>query len=158
MWHVNGNQTANLWLDLQPVRVLYEFDGPRIFTCKDGFGKLFLAYQCGESIDIMRFLIVPFSDDSERRLTEGELDLHDVLVRPNARIMDVDFDWTITQTWQVDVANLPADCIPRPGVMLWSHLQPRLASHASTNRVNCPFWTQGPETDFGLPAVQAGVD
>ena len=60
MWHVNGKPISGAWLNLEPVRVLYDFDGPRIFTCKDVNGTLFLAYQCGEDRETMRFLIVPF--------------------------------------------------------------------------------------------------
>lgn len=54
-WLVNGKPESNTWLDLEPVRVLYEFDGPRIFTCRDSAGNLFLAYQCGEEDQVMRF-------------------------------------------------------------------------------------------------------
>ncbi|SRR5216683_1432542 len=122
MWQVTGTQTSGSWLNMEPITVLYDFDGPRIFTCKDDRGKLFLAYQCGEGNQIMRFLVVPFSEESEGKLTSGEDSLHDVLMRPHAWVFDLDFQRQVIGTWQVTVENLPTDCVPSPGVMLWSHL------------------------------------
>jgi hypothetical protein len=130
MWQVTGTQTSASWLALEPFTVLYDFDGPRIFTCKDSSGNLFLAYQCGEDNQTMRFLVVPFSEESERKLTSGEDSLHDVLMRPHAWLFDLDFQWQIIGAWQVRVENLPTDCVPSPGVMLWSHLPSRIKAAA----------------------------
>jgi hypothetical protein len=47
MWRVKGTPLPpHNWPDPWPVNVLYDFDGPRIFTCKDRAGSLYLAYRC----------------------------------------------------------------------------------------------------------------
>jgi len=131
MWQVNGKQSEGSWIDLAcPATVLYEFDGPKIFTCKDVAGSLFLAYQCGEDDTTMRFLVVPFSADLEERLTAGEMNLRDALMQSSAWILDVNFEWKTTGLWQVEVASLPPKTIPKTGVMLWPHLRSRTTTTA----------------------------
>src|SRR5260370_41447280 len=44
MWPVIGVQLDTSWLDMQPIRILYEFDGPRAFTCQDNADNLYLSY------------------------------------------------------------------------------------------------------------------
>jgi hypothetical protein len=141
MWQFDGHSVNPAWLDLDPVRVLYEFDGPRIFTCKDVDGSLFLAYQCGEERDLMRFLVVPFSSGRERELTEGQINLRDALANPTAWIFDLNFQWQTLRAWQVDVNSLPSNVLPKPGVMLWRHLRPcirimQLADISSTSVIH----------------------
>jgi hypothetical protein len=127
MWDVPGQQLANPdWLDLEPVRVLYEYDGPRIFTCQDKAGKLLLAYLCSEDRTRRRFLLVPFDADLEQQLTAGQIDLRDALTRSPAWIVDVANDWQPLALWLVEVESLPANVLPRPGVMLWASLRPVL--------------------------------
>lgn len=126
MWQVTGTRISNRWLDLSsPAAVLYEFDGPRIFTCKDTSGQMFLAYLCGEEDQLMRFLVVPFSDDLERRLKEGEISLHDALWNSQEWVFDVDYNWQTTAVWKIDVESLPPKTIPMPGVMLYPALKQR---------------------------------
>ena len=120
MWQVRGKQLSGTWLDLEPVPVLYDFDGPRIFVCKDTMGvNYFLAYQCGEeaSTRTMRFLVVPCSENLERQLTAGEINLHDALMRPRAWIFDLDFQWILKDSWEVQVEDVPATSF-EPGVKL----------------------------------------
>jgi hypothetical protein len=124
MWPVQGKPISGAWLDMEPVRVLYEFDGPRIFTCKDAVGNRYLAYQCGEAKGVLRFLVVPCSDDLERALTAGAINLRDALARPRAWLFDLSYQWQIRSAWQTDVDSLPPFLLPRPGVMLWRHLTP----------------------------------
>lgn len=124
MWNVVGNPVEPDWLVFEPVRVLYRFDGPRIFTLNDKAGNLFLAYLCGEEPDLMRFLVVPFSKEQETRLTTGQIDLRDVLTGGKAWLVDVDYQWTPSGMWQIEMNNLPLHCLPDHGVMLWQHLYP----------------------------------
>ena len=155
MWQVNGIPTSGSWLRLEPVTVLYDFDGPRIFTCKDNRGRLFLAYQCGEDHQTMRFLVVPFSEDSEQKLTAGEDSLHDVLMRPlRAWVFDLNFQWNTIGAWRVEVENLPSDCVPSPGVMLWSHLPSRIKGAAMRA---CSTETTIPSVLLSQPFVLAGA-
>jgi len=127
MWRVTGTQINGSWLNVEPLRMLYEFDGPKIFVCSDVPGvNEYLAFQCGQGQGVMRFLVVPFSEDLEYKLTTGGINLHDTLMRPRAWVFDLDYAWNTVGAWDVQVENLPRNCLPKPGVMLWSHLTPRV--------------------------------
>jgi hypothetical protein len=129
VWQVKGQSVPADWLCLEPVAVLYDFDGPTIFTCKDVDGKLYLAYQCSEAPGRMRFLVVPFSEESVRRLSIGDLNLHDALMRPRACLIDLDYQGDVLAAWETLPENLPPKAIPAPGVMLWSHLTPKIVEN-----------------------------
>jgi hypothetical protein len=121
MWEVNGVEVSVDWLDPEPVEVLYEYDGPRIFTCRDRDGWLFLVYQCGEKRDTLRFLAVPFSEGQVWGLTRGHSSLLDALLQSRARVIDLGKDWRCLRCWEVDIGTIPAHVLPAPGVMLWAH-------------------------------------
>jgi hypothetical protein len=124
MWGVVGRPERSNWLNLEPVTVLYEFDGPRIFVCRDALGNTYLAYLCGDDRGGMRYLVVPFSADLERRLVVGQINLRDALTMPSAWLFDIGNDWRPTACWKIDVDDLPPSVLPAPGVMLYSHLRP----------------------------------
>ena len=126
MWSVTGTPAPIDWLDFTPVRVLYEFDGPKIFTCKDLTGQPFLAFQCSANREAVRFLVVPFGDGLESRLTTGDINLRDALIRPQMWIFDLDNSWKPVHSWRVRANDFPSRLLPRDGVMLWSHLQPHM--------------------------------
>ncbi len=123
MWQVEGESIPQDWLVLDPVHVLYEFDGPRIFTCKSNAGDVFLAYLSDEEANVMRFVVVPFSAELEAMLTSGRLTVRQALDRNPAWIFDVGYDWRARRAWSIDINKLPTDALPIPGVMLWPHLQ-----------------------------------
>src|SRR5262245_28550919 len=100
MWAVDGTPTAADWLDFEPVKVLYDFDGPKIFTCKARSRDLFLAFQCDEEGEVTRFLVVPFSEDLERRLTEGKMNVRDALTRLPSWVFDLGGDWKPLRCWK----------------------------------------------------------
>jgi len=106
------------WLDLKPIRVLYDFDGPKIFTCKDQTGQPFLAFQCSVDRSTMRYLVVPFGDGLETRLTNGDINVRDALTRPKMWVFDLDNSWQPVRCWRVSVDDLPSHLLPRPGAAL----------------------------------------
>ncbi len=128
MWQVNGQSVPSIWINIDPVQVLYDYDGPRIFTCKTSSGEPLLAYQCGDDKQTrtMRFLVVP-CDDKLVWLITGDLNLRDALFSEPAWIVDIDYHWRVISAWKIEVKELPANIIPKPGVMLWSHLKPKMA-------------------------------
>ncbi len=89
---VTGEPVRFDWLTFQPAQVLYEFDGPRIFTCRDDDGALFLAYQCCEDADEYRLVVVPCSDELLERLTQGELTVLDALNQPDCWLFSLNHD------------------------------------------------------------------
>jgi hypothetical protein len=131
MWPVSGVHYPKDWFDLRPIRVLYDFEFPRIFTCEDKADDYHLAYFCGEDATGLRFLVVPFSPASENQLTRGDIDLYDALAKNRAWVIDVDNHWNQKHVLRVDFNSLPADVLPRPGVMLYAHL-PRVTRRWNT--------------------------
>ncbi len=147
MWHVVG-KSVHPWMDLTPETVLFAYDGPKTFTCKDGADDLFLAHYCDEDENSVRFLVVAFSELLLERLMNGKINMRDALTRPRAWLFDVDHDAKPVRAWRIDVDELPAGILPEPGVMLWRHL-PRVtermlsrpASHSAViNIFSYPNW------------------
>src|SRR5216684_5885653 len=64
---------------LDPVRVLFEADGPRLFTSRDADSQLLLVYLCGESADGADYFVVPTSSATVDALQEGRLNVRDAL-------------------------------------------------------------------------------
>jgi hypothetical protein len=124
MWSVTGSPVSAGWLNPEPARILYEFDGPRIFICTDHADHSYLAYQCAEDSEAMRFVVVPSNADLEAQLQSGRISVRDALAQPNGWIVDLDKNWRTVRAWSVEIADLPADVLPRPGTLLWAHLTP----------------------------------
>ena len=131
MWNVAGERVDHTWLDFEPVEILYEFDFPRIYTCKDATGNLYLVYSCAEDRNGIRYLVVPCDELTVERLLTGGLNLRDALTKFRAWIFDVDNSWNPVRAWKVGI-----DLIPLPGVMLYSHLRPRLSGYSSRSYSN----------------------
>lgn len=125
MWPINHPpEPVCDWLNFEPERVLYEYDGPMIFTLKSEADGLFLAFQADRDRDAIRFLVVPFSDALEHRLVTGDINLRDALTRPKMWVFDLNKKWEPVRCWRVSDKDLPAGLLPKPGVMLWTHLRP----------------------------------
>ena len=60
MWDIPGKVTSpGRLVSLQPQEVLYDFDGPRIFTALDSEGELNLAYWSDGGPRLWRCVVVP---------------------------------------------------------------------------------------------------
>ena len=57
-------------------------------------------------------------------LTSGRTDLFGALRQPRTWIVDISQGWRIQRTWSTEFERIPAECLPRPGVMLWPSLAP----------------------------------
>lgn len=134
-WQSPGREIEERLTDLQPLRVLYELDGPQIFICQDVHGDLLLAYQCDEKPTLARFLLVPFDDELERQLTSGQITIREALKQPRAWLVDVLNDWTISATRRVSLDDIPSDNLPRHDAMLWPELQPVLSIRAKGDAI-----------------------
>jgi hypothetical protein len=124
MWNFVGVAEQANWLTFEPLRILYEFDVPYIFICSDVPGNTYLAYLCGRDQQEVRYLVVPCSEDLERRLVTGDINLRDALTQYRAWLFDLDNQWNPLRAWKVNVDSLPADVLPKPGVMIYAHLPP----------------------------------
>ncbi len=110
---------------LEPVRVLYEFDGPRIFTVSSQSGD-FLAYLSTESdsTSSARYILAPTGDAMVTALEEGTRTVFEALAQPWIWIVDVGFDGQVKQGWRTSIGEIPAEMLPKPHVMLWPELEP----------------------------------
>lgn len=119
MWTVSG--TPGDWpvlADLKPVRVLDEYDGPRLFTVRSQDGYNLLAYQCGEDATTERFLITPIEEERIGRIEANSLTLREVLTDGWLWIVDRDRSGALTKPIHVDAFSLPSSALPRAGVRL----------------------------------------
>lgn len=122
MWKVLGSPTPHQRFNLAPMRVLYEFDGPRIFICQSTDGVQLLAYLCGQDEITLRYLLVECRDDLEQRLTLGETTVREALFQPRVWLVDTDLVGTIRDAWETNAADLPPRALPKPGALLWASL------------------------------------
>jgi hypothetical protein len=60
MWEISG-KTCKIerFPSFEPVEILYEFDGPRVFTIRDDDGQLNVAYWSDEDDRVTRYVIAP---------------------------------------------------------------------------------------------------
>ncbi len=130
MWNINGTPLSIRFENWVPDRVLYDFDGPRIFTVRHELGD-FLAYACDEDDVITRYLLVPTGGDMMAALEKGLLTMREALAQPWLWIVDVGFDDVPRQLWRSTLDAIPDHRLPKPWAMLWPHLEPLLAVRLS---------------------------
>lgn len=125
MWHVVGTSITSPFQALTPERILYEFDGPRIFTVRHELGE-FLAYLSAEDVTekTSRYLLVPTDDAIVAALEKGTRTVYEALAQPWVWILDIGFDGQTKQAWRTITSAIPADCLPKQHVMLWPELEP----------------------------------
>lgn len=129
-WQINAPEFGiEPFVGVQLDEILYEFDGPRIFTATSLFGTL-LYFLAEEDDGISRFIVVPTNAQIIERLKSGILSVWDALNQPWIWVVDVSFNGIPQKSWRCTLADVPADVLPKSGVMLWSHLEPVFALRA----------------------------
>lgn len=78
MWEVKGTPLSVKFENWVPNRVLYDFDGPRIFTVQHEFGD-FVAYACDEDDQITRYLLAPTDNHVIATLEKGLCTVYEAL-------------------------------------------------------------------------------
>ena len=90
MWMIPGKPVSpTRFQPFEPVDVLYEFDGPRIFTLWDSEGELNLAYWSDEDDAICRYVVVPTTDKIVAALRQGGVSVYDALNQPRCWLCDL---------------------------------------------------------------------
>jgi len=131
MWEIDGKiADTGRFGPLEPVEVLYDFDGPRIFTVKDSEGELNLAYWSDEDGEATRYVIVPTSLKIVDSLRRGIVSVHDALSQPRCWVCDVKHDDGLFRCRRMDFESIPQDALPAPGTMLLPSLEPLLTLRA----------------------------
>lgn len=118
MWKIKKKTIPSQWLEFEPETILDEYDFPMLFTLRDNAGQKYLAYFCDRDDESVRFLVVTFSDRLEVKLVSGDIDLREALIQPGMWVFDLDKKWKPIRCWNVKLSDLPANLIPKPGVML----------------------------------------
>lgn len=102
-------------------------DGPRIFITRNSAGNLLFAYQCDQSSDLWRYLLVPCSDLRLAQFSEGKISIVQMLNQPWDWVADIRDGSDIESMWVVDPAVLPDDYRPQPNVYLTHVSEPELS-------------------------------
>ncbi len=131
MWTIPGKRTDPSFLrPFDPVEILYEFDGPRIFTTLDVDGERNLVYWSDEDESVCRYVVVPTTQRILDSLQSGIISVHDALNQPRCWLCDVTSDGEIVGCQLVDFEAIPNDALPALGTMLWPSLEPLLTLRA----------------------------
>jgi hypothetical protein len=102
----------------KPADVLYDFDGPRVFTVVDSEGELNLAYWSDEDEDVARYVVVPTTSRIVEELQNGDISVYDALDQPRCWLCDVNKVGDIVLLQRVDFDSLPRDALPDDGTLL----------------------------------------
>lgn len=142
MWEPSSKKVdAARFGPFEPEEVLYECDGPRIFTFRDTDDELNLAYWSGDDLLTRpaddrserprdRFVVVPTDNRILAALKRGEISVLQALAQPRSWLCDVFFDGELASCWSVDFSQIPGDHLPIEGTMLWARLEPILTLRA----------------------------
>jgi len=123
-WDVDGVTCGPEYFgDFEPRKVLYEFDGPRIFTTANGAGDDFLVYICDEDDEHTRYLVVPTSDAIVKALCSGLITVLDALNQPRTWLVDRAHNGRIERARKIASGQMPDGTLPLHGTLLWPLLR-----------------------------------
>lgn len=127
LWPINDSQIEQDRLGaLSPEKILFEFEGPRTFTSRDNEDELLLLHQCGQSGDVWRYFVVPFSESLLNSLENGTLDLRSALDQPRMWIADLG-KGGVTNLYRIKNRSEVENYLPFAATMLYPELEPLLS-------------------------------
>lgn len=117
-WTPSGEKINKEYFnEITPVDVLYELDGPMIFTFKRD-GALLLAYMCGQTKTLSRFTVSPTNNTIIHKLMAGEISIREAIIQPWLWCMDINGSDEVENCWVTSPDELPQNIIPQDGVMI----------------------------------------
>ena len=127
MWSIPGRSVpTGRFQPFEPAEVLYEFDGPRIFTLWDFEGELNLAYWSDEDESVCRYVVVPTTAKILEALRHGDMSVFDALNQARCWLCDVVHPGEIAACQRVEFEAIPRDSLPAIGTLLLPTLEPQL--------------------------------
>jgi hypothetical protein len=107
---------------LTPVEVLYEFEGPCIFTAAMPSGALALAYLCEdlETERLLRFIVAASTLAEVAALKAGTLPVAHALGSKPVWIVHLDYDHAPSRAFSVEHGLLPENALPGPDTTLYA--------------------------------------
>ena len=106
-----------------PDQVLDWFDGPRLFTIREG-DISYLVYLCQETPFATRYLVSPTDADRLRALTTGAMTVFNALKNPIVWVVDTDSGGNATTARRISWSAVPPMVVPKPHVLLSRALEP----------------------------------
>lgn len=116
---------------LDPLEVLVDVDGPRLFVARSPAGDDLLVYQWAEGQAQLGWVAVPTDARTVEGVRGGQLALLEALRQPWTWLVTQAFDGTIERVQRVRLDDLPAGSLPAPGVTLVPAEEPFLAVRAT---------------------------
>lgn len=129
LWRIETPTCSIEQFDKRTIaEVLYDFDGPKIFTTSSG-SLTRLWYECAEDIQIgvLRYLVVPVDDQLIAHLKNGTRTVYDALQQPWIWAVDVDESDNVTTGWVVRLEEVPDLAKPERSALLWPQLEPLIS-------------------------------
>ncbi len=122
------NDASRILGDLLPEEVLYEFEGPCIFTSRSASGNLLLAYLAEdiESEKSLHYLVATVTEESIDNLKHGRSSVKEVLTSGWLWLAELSYEHKIKKVFHIQEQELPEDMLPADETMLWAHLEPIL--------------------------------
>lgn len=107
------------------VEVLYDFDGPKIFTTSSS-SLLRLWYECAEDRETgaLRYLVVPTNEQTINFLKDGTQSVYEGLNQPWIWVVDTDSMGEVTRGWIAALDEIPESAKPKRSALLWPSLEP----------------------------------
>lgn len=136
-WNENLLTPCNPLTEMVPKKVLYDFDGPCIFTTQSLTGGMLLAY-LSEDFDRekkMRYLVSLTSEKVVEDLLTGAMSVREALVEegPLLWVVDVDYQMRPQFTFLTLPSQLPEESLPGEGVLLYYELEAEKQKKLSSN-------------------------
>ena len=106
---------------LQITEVLYEFDGPRIFTTLGSDTLLRFWYESAEDQEnkLIRYLVTPTSPFLIQQLKAGHKSVHDLLKQSWLWVVDMHYDMSPATAWNLEsLDDVPEQSKPEPHATL----------------------------------------
>lgn len=109
---------------LAPVEILYEFDGPCIFTAKipTGLVLLYLAEELED--ETLRFIASPCAQKTIAGLLEGALSVRDALELGSMFVVEMNQRREPQAAFRLADGGAPDSVLPEPSTMLLPELEP----------------------------------
>lgn len=107
MWNITG-KPANFsrFQPFEPAEVLYEFDGPRIFTLIDNDDELNLVYWSDENDQICRYVVVPTTEKILTALKKRSISVFEALNQPRCWLCDSNQLGELTDCQRVEFEDI----------------------------------------------------
>jgi hypothetical protein len=126
MWEIPGKRVdIGRFQPFQPVDVLYEFDGPRIFTLNYAEGELNLGYWSDEDEQCSRYVVVPTTTKILAALHKGSISVFEALNQPRCWLCDVGHSGDLRECRRVEFDAIPRDSLPAIRATLLPTLEPQ---------------------------------